>query len=61
MTDTSNDYWLWRPGAPTVSQSGGTNYGKIYDGNNGYSMNVSVASILGPRTSYQSNGHHPMD
>ncbi len=51
LTSTSNDYWLWRPGAPTVSQSGGTNYGKIYDGNNGYSMNVSVASILGPRNS----------
>ena len=52
MTDTSNDYWMWRPGAATVSQSGATGYGKIYDGSYGYSMNVSVASIFGPRTTF---------
>ncbi len=48
LTDTSNDYWMWRPGSSTVAQSGATGYGEIYDGHNGYSMNVSVASILGP-------------
>ncbi|MBN1244886.1 PQQ-like beta-propeller repeat protein [Candidatus Bathyarchaeota archaeon] len=37
-TSTSNSYWTWRPATQAV-----------YDGNNGYSMNVSVASILGPR------------
>jgi hypothetical protein len=51
LTSTSNDYWLWRPGSPTVSQGGATGYGAIYDGHNGYSMNVSVASILGERNS----------
>jgi hypothetical protein len=48
LTDTSNDYWLWRPGATTPSMFGWTGYGGIYDGNNGYSMNVSIASLLGP-------------
>jgi outer membrane protein assembly factor BamB len=38
MTSTSNDYWMWRPLRLSV-----------YDGRNGFSMNVSVASILGPR------------
>ena len=38
VTDTGNAYWTWRPARLPV-----------YDGNNGYSMNVSVASILGPR------------
>ena len=51
LNDTGNDYWMWRPGAATVAQSGATGYGKIYDGHNGYSMNVSVASILGPQNS----------
>jgi hypothetical protein len=51
MTDTSNDYWMWRPGSATVAQMGATGYGKIYDGRNGYSMNISIASILGPRNS----------
>ncbi len=51
LNDTSNDYWMWRPGAANVAQSGATGYGKIYDGHNGYSMNVSVASILGPQNS----------
>ena len=51
MTSTGNDYLSWRPGAPTVSQSGSPGYGKIYDGNNGFSMNISVASIYGPRNS----------
>jgi hypothetical protein len=49
LTATGNDYWFWRPGSSSVSQSGSTGYGKIYDGNNGFSMNVSVASIYGPR------------
>jgi outer membrane protein assembly factor BamB len=46
-SSTSNDYWFWRPGSATVgmSSSGFT----TYDGRNGYSMNVSVASIFGPR------------
>jgi outer membrane protein assembly factor BamB len=45
-TSTGNDYWFWRPGATTVgmSSSGYT----TYDGDNGYSMNVSIASLLGP-------------
>ena len=38
LTSTSNDYWTWRP----------TNQA-VYDGRNGYSMNVSVSSILGPQ------------
>ena len=50
LTDTSNDYWMWRPGSPTAGMSG-TAYGAIYDGHNGYSMNISVASIFGPRNS----------
>jgi hypothetical protein len=40
LTTTSNDYWMWRPERL-----------RLYDGRNGYSMNVSVASILGPRNS----------
>ena len=45
-TSTGNDYWFWRPGSATVgmSSSGYT----TYDGDNGYSMNVSIASLLGP-------------
>jgi hypothetical protein len=49
MTDTGNTYYMWRPGSATVSQSGATGYGAIYDGNYGFSMNISVASIFGPR------------
>jgi hypothetical protein len=37
-TSTSNTYWMWRP-YPNAT----------FDGRNGYSMNVSIASILGPR------------
>jgi hypothetical protein len=40
VTDTGNAYWTWRPATRPV-----------YDGNNGFSMNVSVTSILGPRNS----------
>jgi hypothetical protein len=47
---TSNTFWMWRPGSVTPSQ-GGVGYGAIYDGRNGYSMNVSVANIYGPRNS----------
>jgi hypothetical protein len=36
ITTTSNDYWTWRPETQDV-----------YDGNNGYSMNVSVESTNG--------------
>ncbi|MCW4045854.1 MAG: PQQ-binding-like beta-propeller repeat protein [Candidatus Bathyarchaeota archaeon] len=46
-TTTSNDAWYWRPGATIVGMSS-QGY-TTYDGRNGYSMNVSVASILGPR------------
>ncbi len=49
-TATSNTFWMWRPGSVTPSQ-GGIGYGAIYDGRNGYSMNVSVASIVGPANS----------
>lgn len=37
-TTTSNDYWMWRPSSSAP-----------FNGNNGFSMNVSVASIYGPR------------
>ena len=47
-TVTSNTFWFWRPGSTTPTQ-GGVGYGAIYDGRNGYSMNVSIANILGPR------------
>jgi hypothetical protein len=50
LTSTSNDYWMWRPGATTVGMST-TETGAIYDGRNGYSMNISVSSIYGPRNS----------
>ena len=40
VTNTGNAYWTWRPATQTV-----------YDGRNGFSMNVSVASILGPQNS----------
>ena len=33
-----------------------TTYGAIYDGHNGYSMNVSVASLLGPWNNIQTSG-----
>jgi hypothetical protein len=46
MTNTGNDYLSWRPGA-----MGTIGYGKIYDGNYGFSMNVSATSIYGPRNS----------
>jgi outer membrane protein assembly factor BamB len=52
-TVSDNSEWFWRPGLPgnsTPSMSG-TAYGAIYDGRYGYSMNVSVASIYGPRNS----------
>jgi hypothetical protein len=49
-TVTSNTFWFWRPGSTTPTQ-GGVGYGAIYDGRNGYSMNVSIANILGPRNS----------
>ena len=48
LTDTGNDYWMWRPGSAFVGQFGATGYGAIYDGNNGFSMNISVASLNGP-------------
>jgi hypothetical protein len=38
MTASGNAFWTWRP----TSQA-------VYDGRNGYSMNVSVSNILGPR------------
>jgi hypothetical protein len=38
MTATGNDYWMWRPGLNMT-----------YDGNNGFSMNVSITDIRGPR------------
>jgi len=37
-TATGNSYWTWTPSSSAV-----------YNGQNGYSMNVSVASIFGPR------------
>jgi outer membrane protein assembly factor BamB len=46
-TTTSNDAWYWRPGATTVGMS--TEGYATYDGRNGYSMNISIASILGQR------------
>jgi outer membrane protein assembly factor BamB len=48
-TDTSdNAYWFWRPGSATSGMSS-TDIGAIYDGRNGYTMNISVASLYGPR------------
>ncbi len=49
-TTTDNSYWFWRPGATSVGMSTAA-AGAIYDGRNGYSMNVSVSSIFGPRNS----------
>ncbi len=37
---TTNTYWMWRP-YPNVT----------FDGRNGFSFNVSIASVLGPRNS----------
>jgi len=37
---TSNSYWMWRP-----------YFNYTFDGNNGFSLNVSIASILGPQNS----------
>jgi hypothetical protein len=39
MTASGNAFWTWRP----ESQN------RLYNGQNGYSMNVSVSSIFGPR------------
>ena len=36
-TSTSNTYWFWRPYVNNT-----------FDGNNGFSMNVSISSIMGP-------------
>jgi outer membrane protein assembly factor BamB len=44
---TDNSFWMWRPGATTVTMST-TTYGAIYDGRNGYTMNVSIANLSGP-------------
>jgi hypothetical protein len=43
----TNNYWFWRPGATTVGMSTG-GY-TTYDGRNGYSLNVSIATPFGPR------------
>ena len=48
-----NAYWFWRPGTPGNSLPGmsTTTAGAIYNGYNGYTMNISVASLYGPRNS----------
>jgi len=46
-TAADNSYWMWRPGQTTVSMSS-TQTGATYNGYNGYSMNVSIASLAGP-------------
>jgi hypothetical protein len=53
-TDTGdNAYWFWRPGAPgnAVPGMSTTTAGAIYNGYNGFSMNVSIPSLNGPRNS----------
>jgi outer membrane protein assembly factor BamB len=50
VTTSDNSYWMWRPGATTVSMSTSAN-GAIYNGRNGYTMNISVSSLYGPRNS----------
>ena len=55
-TTADNSYWFWRPGATAVTMSTAEN-GAIYNGMNGYSMNLSIASIFGPRnTVYNETG-----
>jgi outer membrane protein assembly factor BamB len=49
-TTADNSYWFWRPGATTVGMSTAQN-GAVYNGLNGYTMNLSVANIFGPRNS----------
>ncbi len=39
-----NAYWFWRPGSKNPGMSA-TDYGAIYDGSYGFTMNISVASI----------------
>jgi outer membrane protein assembly factor BamB len=41
---SDNAYWFWRPGSVNVGMSS-SDYGAVYDGLNGYTMNISVASI----------------
>jgi hypothetical protein len=48
ITDKGNDYWMWRPGNPIAGQFGVGEIEPVYDGNNGYSMNISIASLTGP-------------
>ena len=53
-TDTGdNAYWFWRPGTSGATPPGmsTTTAGAIYNGYNGYTMNISVASLYGPRNS----------
>jgi hypothetical protein len=48
-----NAYWFWRPGTPgnVVPGMSTTTAGAIYNGYNGYTMNISIASLNGPRNS----------
>ncbi len=49
----NNAYWFWRPGASGDTPPGMsvTTNGAIYNGYNGFSMNISIASLYGPRNS----------
>jgi outer membrane protein assembly factor BamB len=47
-TTSDNSYWFWRPGANSVTMSTSEN-GAIYNGYNGFTMNLSVTNIYGPR------------
>ena len=44
-----NSYWFWRPGAPGNVNPGMsvTTAGAIYNGYNGYTMNISVSKPVG--------------
>jgi hypothetical protein len=47
--DTSTNYWMWRPSGGGMSTGLATNV--VHDGSNGYSLNVTIPSVLGPRNS----------
>ena len=49
LGDSGTNYWQWRPGTGGRGQLLGGEY--VHDGNKGFSLNVSIPNILGPRNS----------
>ena len=48
--DTGTNAWMWRPSGGGAGGAGYSNV--IHDGSTGFSLNVSIPSILGPRNAF---------